>query len=71
MNRQLWEILSKERHKAHKFSKDEGFAKQIEGVVNAEGVKNGGQEHVLSNERCKAGAFQVWLNKSVAFVVPN
>ena len=61
MNRQLGEILREERHKAHKLSKDEGFAKHIEGVVNAEGVQNGGKEHVLSNERCKAGALQVWL----------
>ena len=66
VNRQLREILRKERHKAYKTSEDFGLAKDIEGVVNAEWVEDGGKKHVLSNEGHKAGTFQIWLEESIA-----
>ena len=66
VGRQLREVLCPERHIAHQLAKRDGPSLNVERVVDAEGVKNGGNEHVLSDEGCEAGALQVRLVQTVA-----
>ena len=71
MDGQLREILREERYEAHQLAEDEGAAPHVERVVDAEGVKHGGQQHVLPNERGEAGALEVGLEEGVAEIVPH
>ena len=71
MDRQLREVLRKEGDVAHQFTENKRSTPHVERVVNAEGVKDGRKQHVLSNERGKASAFQIGLEERVTQVVSH
>ena len=49
MDRQLREVLKEERVRAHQFPKDNGPLEDVDCVVDTEGIKNRGQQHILAN----------------------
>jgi hypothetical protein len=66
--RQLRQVLREERNEAHQFTKDNWSLKDVETVVDAEGINHSGQQHILSYKRGEASAFHNWLIKLVSRV---
>lgn len=62
MDRKLGCILCKEGYEAHEFTEDKWLAHEVVCVVDAERVKDGGQEHVFPDERDEAGRFKIRLD---------
>ena len=65
---QLREVLREERNETHQFTKHKRLSKEIEGIVDAEGVYHGGQEHVLSNKGGKACILEIGLIEHAALL---
>ena len=66
MDGQLREVLREERDETHQFTKHKRLSKEVEGIVDAEGVNHGGQEHVLTNEGCETGVLEIGLVEHAA-----